>query len=136
MIAKECWQEIPLHFPAATLDVYVLMPDHIHGIILLGDILDAPPPLPTSADRYPRTKMLIPKIVQQFKASVTRKIRADLRDFSFEWQRSYYDHIVRNGQALENIRHYIVNNPIKWQTEIEKLNNEGKTTGEMIDRWG
>ncbi len=117
-IAEKCWQEIPSHFPAATLDVYVLMPNHIHGIISIDDNLEALAPPLTSAGSYPRTKMLIPKIVQQFKASVTRKIRANLRDYSFEWQRSYYDHIVRNGQALENIRHYILNNPIKWQKKL------------------
>lgn len=113
-IAEKCWREIPLHFPAATLDAYVLMTDHLHGIISIDNNLETPVPPLTTASSYQRTKMLIPKIVQQYKASITRKIRADLCDYSFEWQRSYYDHILRNGQALENIRHYIVNNPIKW----------------------
>ena len=114
-IAEKCWLEIPLHFPALTLDAFVLMPDHIHGIISIDDNLLPPTSPHSQAGDNPRTKMLIPKIVQQFKASVTRSTRADLRDFSFKWQRSYYDHIVRNEQALENIRRYIVNNPINWQ---------------------
>lgn len=128
-IAEQCWQEIPSHFPAATLDAYVLMPNHIHVTISIEVNPEVPTPL-TSVGSYPRTKMLIPKIVQQFKASVTRKIRANLRDYSFKWQQSYYGHIIRNRQALENIRHYIVNNPIKWQYGADKRNNEEKTAGE------
>ena len=134
-IAEKCWREIPLHFPAATLDVYVLMPNHLHGIISIDNNLESPNAPLTSAGVYPRTKMLIPKIVQQFKASVTRKVRATLGDYSFDWQRSYYDHVVRNGRALDNIRHYIVNNPIKWQTEAEERNNEGKKMGENREVW-
>jgi REP element-mobilizing transposase RayT len=128
-IAEKCWREIPLHFPTATLDAYVLMPDHIHGIISIDNRLETPAPPLTAPFSYPRTKMLIPKIIQQYKASVTRKIRAGLRDYSFEWQRSYHDHIVRNGQALGNIRQYIVDNPIKWQNEARKRNDKGKNYG-------
>jgi putative transposase len=130
-IADKCWREIPLHFPAATLDAYVLMPNHIHGIISIEDNPDVPAAPLASVRSYPRTKMLIPKIVQQFKASVTRKIRADLGYYLFKWQRSYYDNIVRNGRALENIRQYILNNPIKWQNEAEEINNGGKTADDL-----
>ncbi len=114
-IAERCWREIPLHFPTAALDAYVLMPDHIHGIILIDDKIEATLSPLTSAGSNPRTKMLLPKIIQQFKASVTRTIRATLGDYSFDWQRSYYDHIVRNDRALENIRRYIANNPVNGQ---------------------
>ena len=54
-----------------------------------------------------KTKMLLPKIIQQYKSSVTRKINSMQNDFKFEWQKSFYDHVIRSEKSLENIRQYI-----------------------------
>jgi putative transposase len=71
-----------------------------------------------------KTQMLIPKIIQQYKASVTRQINSN-RDSKtyFAWQKSFYDHIIRNDKSLDNIREYTFYNPVKWEWGIEnKLN--------------
>ncbi len=66
-----------------------------------------------------KTKMLLPKIIQQYKSSVTRKINSMQKGSHFGWQKSFYDHIIRSEQSLENIREYIQNNPSKWDLDRE-----------------
>ena len=104
------------------------MPNHIHAIIIIGDAKIASPTLrnvqrnkenivPTD-----RTKMVLSKIVQQFKRICTIEIRNNgLPDF--KWQRSFYDRIVRNEKELFNIRKYIEQNPLKWEIEQKYVEN-------------
>jgi len=63
--------------------------------------------------------MLLPKIVQQYKASVTRKINRLQKDLLFQWQRSFYDHVIRNEDELFRVREYIQNNPLRWDLDRE-----------------
>ncbi len=120
-IVQECWDEIPTHFPNIQLDEFIVMPDHVHGII----IIDTDPFIPVGAadlrhlQQGDRTKMLIPKVIQGWKSTVSRRINNP----SFAWQRSYYDHIIRNETALYNIRVYIQNNPLQWQLDQEYPEN-------------
>ncbi|HEY7536073.1 MAG TPA: hypothetical protein VH878_09035, partial [Thermodesulfobacteriota bacterium] len=57
--------------------------------------------------------------IQQYKSSVTRKINSFQNDFCFKWQRSFYDHIIRDEVSLDKITEYIVNNVLKWESDIE-----------------
>jgi hypothetical protein len=66
---------------------------------------------------YPRTKMLLPKIIHGLKSSATRI--ANRSNLFFAWQKSYYDHIIQNEMALTKIREYIDNNPLQWALDIE-----------------
>ncbi len=63
----------------------------------------------------------IPKIISQYKSSVTREIRQNYDDYNFGWLKSYYDHIIHNDKSLYNIRQYIVNNPINWNDDENNL---------------
>lgn len=99
------------------------MPNHIHGIIgikpsILGnDVGDALlRPL-----RYDRTKMLIPKIVHGFKSCVTRNINKQFPQSKFKWQRSYYDHVIRDEKGLKQIRYYIKTNPENWEKDKNNI---------------
>jgi REP element-mobilizing transposase RayT len=118
-IADKFWNEIPEHFPNAEIDEYIIMPNHIHGIIIINDVGDAKFASPTTD----RTKMLLSKIVQQFKRAVTVEIKSKKLSEHFVWQRSFYDRIIRNERELFNIRKYIKQNPLKWEFEkgIENL---------------
>ncbi len=116
-IAEECWKEIPRHISGVRLDEFAIMPNHIHGIIIIEKKVSNN--FFPGEESYDPTKMLIPIIVQQFKSAVTRKIRFTLGDFSFGWQRSFYDHIVRNERAFFNIRKYIAENPVRWELDIQ-----------------
>lgn len=125
IIAKSIWQNIPEHFNDIVLDEFIVMPNHIHGII---GIVDDESNFKRVTHQRPlqkndRSKMLIPKIVQQYKATVTREIKRK-NQTGFKWQRSFYDHIIRNEKSFENIQEYIHYNPLKWDMDIENKINE------------
>lgn len=114
--AAVCWRAIPKHFPHAALDEWIIMPDHVHGIIVIRrDGHPAPAgannhsPLPGSPIRPTGTSRTIGSIVRGFKIGVTKSLGG-----KSPWQRNYYDIIVRDQPALNNIRAYIRNNPANW----------------------
>ena len=114
-IAKSCWERIPKHFEHVGLDEFIIMPNHFHGIItiepsVVGDALLRPL-------RNDRTKMLIPRIVHGFKSCVTRNIKKQYSQSTFKWQKSYYDHIIRDENGLEQIQYYIKSNPQNWKND-------------------
>ena len=112
------------HFPHARLDAYVIMPNHVHGIIWIDNIEAknvgteseynvgaknfSPRP---SAFRSP-TKTL-GSIVRGFKIGVTKWVRTHTAIY-FVWQRNYYGHIIRNEVALNRVSQYIAENPARW----------------------
>ena len=134
LIAAKFWQEIPEHFENAKLDEWIIMPNHVHGIVVIENPDDVDNDFGLyrksvgGADLRPlqidRTKMLLPKIIHGFKSSVTRYIRQNNSDTSFGWQRSFYDHIIRNERSFENIFEYIRNNPQKWSEDVENRKNQ------------
>lgn len=119
--AEECWREIPRHAPTVHLDQWVVMPDHVHGLLFLHelamDLIDRTVVDPTqssdplSSEISPRSGSL-GVIIRTYKAAVTTACRRIGRD-DFAWQRNYYEHIVRTERSLNAIRNYIANNPRK-----------------------
>ena len=105
-MVQSVWTSLPERFPDLQLDLFVVMPNHLHGLLLLTQQMR----------ERPEKKALRPtvsRMVDLFKGAAASRIRATVaRDFA--WQRSFYDAIVRNPQMLEDIRHYIVNNPACW----------------------
>ena len=103
------------------IDEFCLMPNHIHGIIRIGD-----PDLPTRDERLPTSEFKennfgpqsnnLSSIIRGFKSTCTKQIRGQL-DPTFQWQRRFYDHIVRDLEFLENIRKYIRNKPANWKED-------------------
>ncbi len=125
-IANEFWTEIPVHFSNIDLDECVVMPDHIHGIIEIKNN----PNVGTAhvrSDNKNRTKMLLSRAIHGFKSSVTRKILYPTQEriyafpTKFAWQKSFYDHIVRNEIELNKIREYIFKNPQNWGKDNENI---------------
>jgi REP element-mobilizing transposase RayT len=114
-IVKKCWEEISKYSQNVELDEFVIMPNHIHGIIVLtepvGAIHESPPPL----TQQQRRKMILSKIIGRFKMTSAKGINL-LRNTSGKsvWQRNYYEHIIRSDKDLNNIMDYIINNPAKW----------------------
>ena len=117
-IVYQCWRDIPKHFDSMKLDIFVVMPNHLHGIIVItkdfsrGVQLNAPT---VNASNFyssisPKQKTLS-IIIRTFKAAVTTHCRKSKHHF-FQWQRNYYEHIVRNEDGLKIIREYILNNPL------------------------
>ena len=97
------------------LDEWVVMPNHLHGIV----VITAPGEAHGRAPLHPRTGSLS-SLVAGFKAATTKRINV-LRGTPGRpvWQRNYYDHIIRNEASLDAIRRYIVENPLRWSEDEE-----------------
>ena len=118
---EHCWFEIPKHFPNVELDEFVVMPNHVHGIIIIRNSNQSimNPPV---GNRHAcslqnvicrRQNELLPKIINLYKSSTAKYIHR-IGFNSFQWQKSFYDHIIRNEKSFYYIREYIRNNPINW----------------------
>jgi len=122
-IVEQWWLKLENKFANITLDYHVIMPNHIHGIIIIPDGRDgvgAIHELPLQRDKIERRRMLIPKIIGYFKMNAAKYINQlhDATGHPF-WQRNYYEHIIRNENELNRIREYIQNNPLKWDLDRE-----------------
>ena len=124
-IVKEEWLRTAQIRTDVELDSFIVMPNHLHGIITLNDSGRGKlQRAPTKEEFGKPTSGSIPTIIRLFKACVTKKINL-LRNTPRQpiWQRGYYEHIIRNDNDLDNVREYIVNNPIKWLLEKEIPDN-------------
>src|SRR5262245_45349701 len=93
-IAEQAWKDIPKFYSAISLDVFVFMPNHLHGLIVIQT---------DKADSIrPYTGISLSKVVGYYKQFVTKQLhRVGLEDFA--WQKSFYDHIVRSEESLDKI---------------------------------
>ena len=103
--AYQCWSEIPMHFPYIQLDKFIVMPNHVHGIIFICDCRGAI----SCAHK-------LGNIIRGYKIGVTKWLR-NILGIHNVWQRNYWEHIVRNEHELMQIREYICNNPLNWELE-------------------
>lgn len=113
-IAKQCWIDIPVHFPDTMLNEFIVMPNHIHGIIIINVGANNYSPLRS----FKSPSRSVGSIVRGFKIGVIKRLRDEIPE-KFPphrpiWQRNYYEHIIRNEDELNGIREYIYCNPIKW----------------------
>jgi len=144
-VVQRCWDAIPGHMPMVVCDAFVVMPNHVHGIIVITDMVASDdamaggwsvgagnfrpvqPPVPpadmiTPPDNAKRIMPVMQKgslghIMQTFKAAVSRQVVRDglMPRGAPIWQRGYYEHIIRDGDAHDRIAQYIVENPANWK---------------------
>lgn len=142
MAAQAVWRAIPAHFPTVRLDAFVVMPNHVHGVIVIaptaatttrGSDAGRASPHNCASPERPGSRgpnvagtgrpagppsCSVGAIVGSYKSAASRRINR-LRDASYPpigpiWQRNYYEVIVRDDGALQRIRAYIVANPRNW----------------------
>jgi REP element-mobilizing transposase RayT len=133
-IARACWVQIPAHFPAASLKEFVVMPNHLHGIIGLTVGARYIVPLDLSARRPERFKKpvkgSIPTIVRTFKAAVARRAKKELgMDGGDIWQRNYFERVLRDGKEYTDASKYILENPMRWEWDEENKDRSIKPSG-------
>ncbi len=125
-IAESCWQEIPRHFEHVDLDYYIIMPNHLHGILIIDDdrrgtACRAPTDDQTTYERFGKPqKGSIPTVIRSFKSAVTKQIN-QLRNTPGlpVWQSNYFDRVIRDEDELTRIREYILYNLLKRQLDKE-----------------
>ena len=120
-IVKKCWYELPNHYENVVLDEFVIMQNHVHGIVIIdNDNVGAGlKPAPTKSVRHG-----LPEIVRGFKTFSARHIN-EFRDTMGTpvWQRNYYERVMRNDAELRKIREYIIANPAMWGSDEENPAN-------------
>ncbi len=92
-----CWEQIPVHF-GVEVDAFVVMPNHVHGILLVGRAGHARP---------------LQIVIGSFKAAVSRSVGRPV------WQRGYHERVVRDERELEALREYVMKNPAAWDADPE-----------------
>ncbi len=123
-IVRACWVQIPEHFSAATLKEFVVMPNHLHGIIGLTVGARYIVPLDRKAQTLERfqkpVKGSIPTIVRTFKAAVARQAKKELGMKGDDiWQRNYFERVLRDGKEYADTSRYILENPQRWEWDKE-----------------
>lgn len=125
-IARRTWEEIPRHFPNVSLDAFIVMPNHIHGIVFINEAkpakVGAQHAAPLRGTKLSVQPGSLGAMVRSYKSTVTREINLHRGTPGGRvWQRNYYEHIIRDYPDLEEIRDYVVNNPAAWETDPENL---------------
>lgn len=128
VIADILWHEIPHHAENVELGVFVVMPNHVHGILILngdggGDVetghaLSLPPTQPPNfaTQRFQNPgKNTVSSIVGSYKSAVTKHARR--LGFEFAWQPRFHDHIIRDNAEYQRINDYIESNPENWDKD-------------------
>jgi putative transposase len=143
-VVKRCLESLADHFPQVLLDAHVIMPNHVHAIVSIGNISDVDEPKEKrrlespSKDGFPHQRInhvapvgaqhaaplskstnVVPgslgAVIRSFKSAVTKEL-SPLRQHIAEplWQRNYYEHIIRSETSFRRIQEYILNNPANW----------------------
>ena len=129
MVVADEWQKSSAIRREIKLDAWVIMPNHFHGIVIINNNpvgANGRSPLPNN--RHPQMKpKSLSSLMAGFKSITTKKINI-LRDTPETplWQRNYYEHIIRNEEAMNKIRQYIINNPLSWENDQLHPQNPSK----------
>jgi putative transposase len=127
-IVAKCWEAIPKHFPHAELPAQVVMPNHLHGIVVLhpGNRQDK-----GRAEAFQKPVAgSIPTLVRTFKAAVTVAAgRSSVAPTHAVWQPNYFERVLRNGKEYTDAARYIAENPLRWQFDQENPEVQEPTRG-------
>lgn len=118
-MVQKCWDELSVHYSNVELDAFVVMPNHVHGIVVIVDRRGE-----VTSPLQLHDQPTLGRIIGYFKYQSTKLIN-ELRGTPGApvWQRNYFEHIIRNDHDFERIREYIAYNPIGWQMDDENPNH-------------
>ena len=144
-MVQTVWDRLPERFPTVELAAFVVMPNHVHGILVVGAAL-APPKrrkvwaglalsqggaASSAPTRFASTTL--GNVLRAFKSisaiSVNRLLSRSGQPL---WQRTYYEHVIRDEESLNRLREYIATNPLRWELDRE---NPGRKGEDEFDRW-
>ena len=144
-IIGKWWLELNRKFPIVETDEFVIMPNHLHGIVIITDVpvgadlrVGPGPENGNSTPQGAHTGAPLQTVIQWFKMTTTNEYIRGVKTASWLsfnkrlWQRNYFEHVIRNEQSLARIRQYIVDNPEHWEFDRE---NPTATNREPKDLW-
>ena len=115
VMLRRVWESLPGRFPTVGLDTFLVMPNHMHGILELHQAEN-----PESDPSHPTLGV----VVGAFKSIATVEYIERVKTVGWPpfqsrlLQRNYYEHVIRNDESLENIRYYILDNPARWEVDM------------------
>ncbi len=136
-IVEDEWLKTPIIRPYVELDEFVIMPNHLHGIIIIKDELEIEDVSKSGwemetggahscAPVLKRMPHSLGSIIAGFKSAAAKRINIYRNSSGMAvWHRNYYEHIVRDYKSLERIREYIINNPMKWEMNKRQSDDFG-----------
>ncbi len=126
------WNEMSAFYLGVETDEFVVMPNHVHGIVVLVGVAPRGRPVSGQAQdgqaQGPAPTMSLSDVIHRFKTMTTKRYADGVKTDGWPafrgrlWQRNYYEHIIRNDESLNRIREYIVNNPLQWALDRENPN--------------
>jgi REP element-mobilizing transposase RayT len=139
---KSIWNELPQHCSDVDIDGFVVMPNHIHGIIVLT-VGAGPRACPKDERSHNEggqpqgvaPTISLPDVVHRFKSLATARYRQGVRENNWRpfpgtlWQRNYYEHIIRTEEEWNRFREYIQNNPMQWEVDEENPERDAREEG-------
>ncbi len=143
-IVNQLWNELPNHFFNIESDWFMVMPNHIHGVIVINNECRGGVTPPMGEETSPLQIPKLGQIVAYFKYQTTKIINKIRSTPGLQvWQRNYYEHVVRNEDELNKIRYYIQTNPLNWHLDRENPERDGidgleeeifnsRTTNQMV----
>ena len=138
LVAKQQWEKLPKRFPNIELGAYMIMPNHMHGIIVItngrgtagslnGLDRESSRRAPTQEQYQKPVKGSIPTMIRSYKSAVSYRINLMRRTDGIPvWQRNYYEHVIRNETDLQNKTDYVEANPLLWEEDDENPINNGE----------
>jgi putative transposase len=130
LMVQKWWKKLANNFHTVRTDFYVIMPNHFHGIVFISE-----PPGPSEGGHMGPP---LQKIMQWFKTMSTNEYIHGVKEHGWKpfrgqlWQRSFYEHVIRNDESLNRIREYIKYNPERWDLDQENPQAKGK---DDFDKW-
>jgi putative transposase len=134
-MATNTWNEIPAFYPGSGVDAATIMPNHVHGIVVVGAeprLCPSSQPLPRERENEGQSRGIAPtpglsltRVVQRFKTLTARRYAHGVSTLGWPafqgrlWQRNYYERVIRNDRELNAIREYIQANPANWAQDEE-----------------
>ncbi len=118
-VAYQEWLNLPTRFPNIELDVFQIMPNHFHAIVILQDVIVEAKFTPAQTENGQNP--ILGTIIGTYKSLVSNECLAIFKTKNEHmgklWQRGYYEHIIRNENSYQEIANYIINNPANWEKD-------------------
>lgn len=117
MLLNECgqfawkgWEWLANQYEYTDIDEFVIMPNHLHGILIINDC--------AGGSLTARTSKPLGSLIGAYKTVSSKQINLIRNTPGISvWQRNYYEHIIRSEQEMNKIREYIINNPLNWESD-------------------
>jgi len=114
-VAYQNWLDIPKHFSFVELDEFVIMPNHIHGILFIN----RPDKMDWDINKFGPQSQNLASVIRGYKVSV--KTHSTINNIDFKWQSKYHDRVIRDEKEYHNIKHYILDNLNRWQSDPDNI---------------